>query len=318
VGPEQERPHRRLAGLGAGLRPDGLQPGVVTDANADGVRERRPARVNGWAVTVIPGLAFLVVFFLIPLVGMIWRSFSDPGPENYRIFVDNSLYVRVLWRTLRMSFTVTLVTLAMGYPYAYVMLRSGFKATAVLSALVFIPFWTSILVRTYAWTVLLQDSGIINNVLQRIGLIDAPLALMRNELGVTIGMVQILLPFMVFPIYAVMLRIGPDLVPAAESLGARPSRAWLKVFWPLSLPGVFAGFLLVFVLSIGFYITPALLGSPSNTMFSVLVVDMVNNQLRFGVGAAMGVVLLVVTLVVVWLGTRVVRLGDVLGVEIGQ
>lgn len=288
---------------------------------AGGARTVRPARpkiINGWAVTIIPGLAFLVVFLLIPLGGMIVRSFTDPGPGNYKIFVDNSLYARVLWTTLRTSAVVTFATLLLGYPYAYLMLRSGFKMTAVLGGLVLLPFWTSILVRTYAWTVLLQDTGVINTTLLRLNLIHSPLTLMRNDLGVTIGMTHILLPYMVFPIYAVMLRIDSDLVPAAESLGARPSRAFVKVFWPLSLPGVFAGSLLVFILSIGFYITPALLGSPSNTMYSVLVADMVNRQLRFGVGSAMGVVLLVVTLVLVWVGTRVVRLGDVLGVEIGQ
>jgi putative spermidine/putrescine transport system permease protein len=282
------------------------------------VHPARPKVFNGWAVTIVPGLVFLVAFLLIPLGGMIVRSFTDPGPENYRIFVDNALYVRVLWTTLRTSAIVTVATLLLGYPYAYLMLRSGFKMTVVLGALVLVPFWTSILVRTYAWTVLLQDSGVINTTLERLGLIDSALTLMRNDLGVTIGMTHILLPYMVFPIYAVMLRIDPDVVPAALSLGARPWRAFVRVFWPLSLPGVFAGSLLVFILSIGFYITPALLGSPSNTMYSVLVADMINRQLRFGVGSSMGVVLLVVTLVLVWAGTRVVRLGDVLGVEIGQ
>jgi putative spermidine/putrescine transport system permease protein len=267
---------------------------------------------------MVPGLAFLTAFFLIPLGWMVVRSFNDPGPENYRIFVDNSLYLHVMWTTLRTSGIVTVTTLLLGYPYAYMMLRGSLRMTTILGALVLVPFWSSILVRTYAWTVLLQDSGVVNSVLQRLHLIETPLTLMRSDMGVTIGMTHILLPYMVFPIYAVMLRIDPDLVPAAESLGARPARAFVRVFWPLSLPGVFAGSLLVFVLAIGFYITPALLGSPSNTMYSVLVVDMVNKQLKFGVGSAMAVVLLLVTLALVWVGTRVVRLGDVLGVEIGQ
>ena len=294
---------------------------LVADIATGGAAPIRPARrkmFNGWAVTMVPGLAFLTAFFLIPLGWMVVRSFNDPGPENYRIFVDNSLYLHVMWTTLRTSGIVTVTTLLLGYPYAYMMLRGGLRMTTILGALVLVPFWSSILVRTYAWTVLLQDSGVVNSVLQRLHLIEAPLTLMRSDMGVTIGMSHILLPYMVFPIYAVMLRIDPDLVPAAESLGARPARAFVRVFWPLSLPGVFAGSLLVFVLAIGFYITPAVLGSPSNTMYSVLVVDMVNKQLKFGVGSAMAVVLLVVTLALVWVGTRVVRLGDVLGVEIGQ
>jgi putative spermidine/putrescine transport system permease protein len=306
--------------LGPAVAQPAPQPASGSEGKAGGARTARPARLrfNAWAVTIVPGLAFLTAFFLIPLGGMIYRSFTDPGPETYRIFVENELYVRVLWTTLRTSAIVTVSTLLLAYPYAYVMLRSGFRMTAVLGGLVLLPFWSSILVRTYAWTVLLQDSGVINSALRRLGLIDEALSLMRNDLGVTIGMSHILLPFMVFPIYAVMTRIDPDLVPAAESLGARPWRAFVKVFWPLSLPGVFAGSLLVFVLSIGFYITPALLGSPANTMYSVLVVDMVSRQLQFGVGSAMGVVLLLVTLGLLWIGTRVVRLGDVLGVEIGQ
>ncbi|MGZ5367490.1 MAG: ABC transporter permease [Aeromicrobium sp.] len=285
-----------------------------------GARAARPSgfKVNAWAVTIVPGMAFLTVFFLIPLGGMIVKSFTDPGPENYRMFVDNALYARVLLTTLRTAALVTLTSLVLGYPYAYLMQRVGFKMTAVLGGLVLLPFWSSILVRTYAWTVLLQDSGVINSVLRRAGLIEESLSLMRNDLGVTIGMSHILLPFMVFPIYAVMMRIDRDLVPAAESLGARPLRAFVKVFWPLSLPGVFAGSLIVFVLSLGFYITPALLGSPSNTMYSVLVVDMVSRQLEFGKGSAMGVVLLLVTLSLLWIGTRVVRLGDVLGYDMSE
>jgi putative spermidine/putrescine transport system permease protein len=176
-----------------------------------------------------------------------------------------------------------------------------------------LPFWSSILVRTYAWTVLLQDTGVINSALKSLGLITESLPLMRNTLGVTIGMTQILLPFLVFPVYAVMQRIDPDLMPAAEGLGARPARAFWRAFFPLTLPGVASGCLLVFVLSLGFYITPALLGSPSNTMYSVLVADMVNVQLRFGVASALSVILLVVTLILLWVGTRVVRLGDILG-----
>jgi putative spermidine/putrescine transport system permease protein len=306
--------------MGPGLSQVTAEPEAKTSGTggAQLIRPARPRSFNGWAVTMVPGLAFLTAFFLIPLGGMVVRSFTDPGPENYKIFVENSLYLHVMYTTLRMSAIVTVTTLLLGYPYAYLMLRGGFRMTTVLGALVLVPFWSSILVRTYAWTVLLQDSGIINSALQRLHLIEAPLTLVRNDMGVTIGMTHILLPYMVFPIYAVMLRIDPDLMPAAESLGARPARAFVRVFWPLSLPGVFAGSLLVFVLAIGFYITPAVLGSPSNTMYSVLVVDMVNRQLKFGVGSAMAVVLLLVTLVLVWVGTRVVRLGDVLGVEIGQ
>lgn len=266
-----------------------------------------------WAWLAVPGLLFLVVFFLVPLARMGARSFTDPSPENYRVFLDSPVYVRVLWTTLRTSLIVTAVCLLIGYPYAYVMHHAGPKTRAALTVLVLVPFWSSLLVRTYAWTVLLQDSGIINSVLRDLGLIREPIQLMRNTLGVTIGMSHILLPFMVLPIWATMRRIDPDLVPAAESLGASPRAAFRKVFLPLSIPGVFAGCLLVFVLALGFYITPALLGSPQNAMFSELIVNMVSERLRFGVGSALAMTLLAVTLLLLGIGSRFVRLGEAIG-----
>ncbi len=269
--------------------------------------------VNRWALLVLPGLVFLGVFFGYPLVRMGIRSFTDPSPANYKIFVDTPVYARTLARTFQTAFIVTAICLLLGYPYAYVMNQVKPRMAAVLGFLVLLPFWLSLLVRTYAWTVWLQDTGVINTVLKDMGLIDQPLALMRNTLGVTIGMTHILLPFMVLPIYAVMRRIDPELTPAAASLGAPPFAAFRKVFLPLSLPGVFAGGLLVFVLSLGFYITPALLGSPSNQMISELIVDQVNEQLQFGIGSAIAMVLLGVTLVVLWAGTRFVRFQDVMG-----
>ncbi len=280
-------------------------------------KERRAGPWRGpldaWAWLAVPGFLFLAAFFLVPLVRMGIRSVNDPSPANYRIFLESPVYVRVLWTTLRTSLIVTVVCLLIGYPYAYVLHHAGPRTRAILTALVLVPFWSSLLVRTYAWTVLLQDSGVINSVLRDLGLIETPLKLMRNTLGVTIGMSHILLPFMVLPIWATMRRIDPDLVPAAEGLGAPPRAAFRKVFLPLSLPGVFAGCLLVFVLALGFYITPALLGSPQNAMFSELIVNMVSERLRFGVGSALAMTLLAVTLLLLGIGSRFVRLGEALG-----
>jgi putative spermidine/putrescine transport system permease protein len=269
--------------------------------------------VNRWALLCVPGVAFLLVFFGYPLLQMAIRSFNDPSPANYKIFVDSPVYARTLETTFKTAFIVTAACLLLGYPYAYVMNRAGPRAAAVLGFLVLMPFWLSLLVRTYAWTVWLQDTGVINTVLQDIGIINRPLGLIRNTLGVTIGMTHILLPFMVLPLYAVMRRIDPELSPAAASLGASPFAAFRKVFLPLSLPGVFAGALLVFVLSLGFYITPALLGSPQNAMISELIVNQVSEQLQFGIGAALAMLLLALTLVVLFLGTRFVRFGAVTG-----
>jgi putative spermidine/putrescine transport system permease protein len=264
-------------------------------------------------VLIIPALLFLGAFFGVPLIRMAITSLTEPSPANYLVFTESPLYLRVLGTTFRTAFIVTIICLLLGYPYAYAMHHAGPRLAALLTVAVLFPFWSSLLVRTYAWTVLLQDSGVINSVLRDLGLIGQPLALMRNSLGVTIGMSQILLPFMILPIYAVMRRIDPDLTPAASSLGARPFTAFRRVFLPLSLPGVLVGSLLVFVLALGFYITPALLGSPRDAMLSELIVNQVSQQLDFGVGAALAMVLLVLTLGLLWAASRQVRIGEALG-----
>ncbi|MFL5755111.1 MAG: ABC transporter permease, partial [Chloroflexota bacterium] len=160
---------------------------------------------------------------------------------------------------------------------------------------------------------LLQDSGVINSFLRSIRVISGPLPLIRSAIGVTIGMSYVLLPFMVLPIYAVMQRIEPDLGRAAAGLGASPFRSFRRVFLPLSLPGVVAGCLLVFVLSLGFYITPALLGSPRDAMLSEVIVERVSQQLDFPQGSALAMILLGLTLVLLALASRVVRVGDAFG-----
>jgi putative spermidine/putrescine transport system permease protein len=270
---------------------------------------------DSWALLALPGLVFLLVFFGYPLLELVLVSLREPGPENYLVFGDSPVYARVLVTTFRTAALVTVICLVLGYPYAYMMHRSGRRAAAVLAALVLLPFWSSLLVRTYAWVVLLQDSGVINGLLTSLGLIGRPLPLIRNSFGVTVGMSQILLPFMVLPLWAAMRRIDWDLTRAAAGLGAGPFTAFRRVFLPLSLPGVYAGSLLVFVLALGFYITPAVLGSPRDALLSELVVNQVTRQLQFGVGSALGVVLLLCTLVVLAVGSRFARVGAAVGHE---
>jgi putative spermidine/putrescine transport system permease protein len=191
------------------------------------------------------------------------------------------------------------------------MYRSRRWVAQLLMGVVLLPFFTSLLVRTYAWTVWLQETGIVNRALLDSGLIDSPIPLMRNTFGVTIGMTHALLPFMVFPLYAAMRRVPPNLMPAAMSLGAPKRLAFRTVFVPLTTSGIVSGSLIVFVMSLGYYVTPALLGSPDNAMLSEHVVDQIEEQLAFGLGSALGIVLLVCTLVVLLLGTRVVKFRDV-------
>jgi putative spermidine/putrescine transport system permease protein len=217
--------------------------------------------------------------------------------------------------TLRVAVTVTLACLLLGYPWAYLMHHAGPGLRWVLGGMVILPFWSSLLVRTYAWSVLLRPSGVINYVLLQLGAIGEPLALMGNTLGVVLGMTQILLPFMVLPLFAVMSRMDPDLVPAAGGLGARPLTAFFRVFLPLTLPGIAAGAVLVFVVALGFYITPTVLGSSRSPMFSQHIVNQTSVLLEFGMASALAVILLVVTVILIFVGSRFASLGEALGFE---
>lgn len=202
-----------------------------------------------------------------------------------------------------------------GYVYAYFVHVAPSWLRGVLLFAVLMPFWSSLLVRSYAWTVILRDSGIVNSLLEDLGVVDEPLSLIRTDTAVTIGMTHVLLPFMVFPTYLAMRRIDADLGYAARNLGAGAFTSFRRVFLPMSLAGAASGAMLVFVLALGYYITPALLGGPSNEMLGQLIVDQVSKQLDWGLGGAMAIVLTAVTAIVVTAGTRLVRVQDVFSAE---
>ncbi len=252
---------------------------------------------DGWGVLVLPLVAFLVLVLVVPLGIVLARSFTDPvlGLGNYEAFFGSRVYLDVLTNTFVTAISVTLICLAIGYPYAYLMtIAPPFWRTTLL-VLVLVPFWTSLLVRSFALLLLLRDTGAVNETLMSWGLIDAPIPMVRNFTGVLIGMVQVLLPFMVLPLYATMRGLDRRLLQAAESLGARPAFAFWRIFVPLSIPGIAAGGLLVFIQSLGFYITPALLGGPSDVMLGELIVQQVSTVLRWGFAAALATVLLLTT-----------------------
>jgi putative spermidine/putrescine transport system permease protein len=276
---------------------------------------RNPA-ANRWSVLVVPAALFLLVFFLAPLVLMSLRSVTDPagaGLSNYEKFFAQEAYLRVLTNTFWIAALSTVTCLVVGYPFAYLMTIVPGRLAGVLLIAVLLPFWSSLLVRTFAWQVILRDTGIVNRFLLDTGLISEPLTLIRTTAGVIIGMSHILLPFMVLPIYAVMRRIDPEYGRAAANLGAPPASAFLRVFVPLSLPGVVAGCLLVFVLALGFYITPALLGGLRDQMISQLIVQQVQQRLDWGFATAMSIVLMVIALLILFVASRAIRLGDVFG-----
>jgi putative spermidine/putrescine transport system permease protein len=271
--------------------------------------------VDGWGLLLVPGVVFLGLAFGVPLAGIVWRSLTDPSPVTYLEVFQTRAFVVSMGYTFQLALIVTLACLILGYPWAYLMHSASPRLRWVLAGIVILPFWSSLLVRTYAWSVLLRPSGVINFVLHQLGLVQQPLQLMGNTLGVAIGMTQIMLPFMVLPLFAVMSRMDPDLVPAAEGLGAPPLVAFARVFLPLTLPGIAAGSILVFVVALGFYITPTVLGSARSPMLSQHIVNQMSVLLDFGLASALAVVLLVATIVLIGIGSRFAALGEALGFD---
>ncbi|HEX6141892.1 MAG TPA: ABC transporter permease [Geminicoccaceae bacterium] len=220
-----------------------------------------------------------------------------PDGEIVQVPAGRAIYVDIFARTFWIGFVVCALCLALGYPLAYKLANLPPRISNLLMILVLLPFWTSLLVRTGAWVVLLQREGLINHTLEALRLIDAPLQLVYNRFGVYVAMTHILLPFMVLPLYSVMRGIRPEYVRAAISLGARPMTAFRRVYLPQTVPGVAAGCLLVFILAIGYYITPALVGGPNDQMASYFVAFYTNQTVNWGMAAALGTVLLVATLI---------------------
>ncbi|MGC9371618.1 MAG: ABC transporter permease subunit, partial [Paracoccaceae bacterium] len=234
----------------------------------------------------------------LPLGRLFMVSLEAPDFSlvNYVSFFNEGAYVRVLVQTVRVSVTVTLICIALGYPTAYVLARSRGKAQRLLILLVVIPYLTSFLVRTYAWIVLLNRRGVINSLLMETGVIDRPLDIIYNQFSVHVGLVHVMLPFMILPLYSVMKGIDLRLVQAAQAFGAGPLRAHLRAFLPLAMPGVRSGGLLVFLLCLGFFITPALLGGLRDVMLASFIEAQVSQLVQWGVAAAASFILLGVTL----------------------
>ena len=253
-----------------------------------------------------PLVLYLLVFYAYPVLLMLQRSVYKGGwtLDVFSELLRDGVFWRVMQITATISLIVTIACLLLAYPVALFLARRSKSVANLLIILVLIPFWTSILVRTYAWMVLLERHGIINDFLIASGLIERPLQLLNTRFAVCVAMVHVLLPFMVLPIYSTLKGLDWRLIRAAEGLGARPFAVFRQVLLPLSLPGISAGCILVFTLAIGFYITPALVGGPGDLMISILIANQVN-ILDWPQAAAMAVVLLVVVLAIFAGFTRV-------------
>ncbi|MFK4380885.1 ABC transporter permease subunit [Bradyrhizobium sp. USDA 223] len=248
----------------------------------------------------VPALGILLVVFGMPIALLFLKSVNAPALSlaNYQAFVGHTANLRVLFQTIEVSVVATTFCLVIGYPTAYLIAAAPKRVRLTLTALVIIPYLTSLLVRTYAWIVILGDRGLINNLLLDLRLISSPLPLIYNRLAVYVGMVHIMLPVMVLPLASVMLGIDKSLLPAARSMGARPFAAFWRVFFPLSLPGVRSGSLLVFVLCLGFYITPASLGGLRDAMLSTFIAAQVSSSFNMARTAASAFILLGIAAVV--------------------
>jgi len=225
---------------------------------------------------------------------------------------DRQVYVGLFWRTIRLSFTITFLTIVLGYPIAYLLSTVKTKTSNMLIILVLLPFWTSLLVRTSSWIALLQKEGVINDILVGIGILsdDGRLAMIHNETGTIIAMTHILLPFMVLPLFSVMKTIPPSWVRAARSMGATPFTAFRRVYLPNTIAGIGAGGILVFILAIGYYITPALVGGTKGTLISNFIAYHISTSLNWGLAAALGAILLALVLVLYILYDKVVGISN--------
>jgi ABC-type spermidine/putrescine transport system permease subunit I len=264
----------------------------------------------------LPYLLMVTALIVIPVGWLFYLSFigrdGSLSFENYERMMKSKAYIRIFLTTFKISILTTIICAAIGYPLAYFMSQLSRKWANICMIGVLIPFWTSLLVRTYAWLVLLQKKGLLNNMAIEMGLISEPIKIVHNTTGTLIGMVHIMLPFLILPLYANMRAIDKDALKAASSLGATPTRAFWTVFFPLSLPGLLAGLLIVFVLCLGFYVTPAILGGGRVIMAAMKISSNIELYFSWGAASALGVVLLVVTGIILFIASKLVSM-DQLG-----
>ncbi len=281
------------------------------------IRKTRSRRPLTTALLLLPAALFLLVWFVAPLGELLRLSVSDPRGTlaAYRELVTGDVYRRVFANTLLVAMVVTGVSILLGYPIAYVLTRLRGNRLHLAFWCVLFPFWVSVLVRTFSWMLLLERNGPVNLALQALGLIGAPLPLLFNNTAVYIGMTHVMLPYAVLPIYAALVRIDQRLLLASDGLGASPWRTFRRVYLPLGMPGVGAAAALVFLLSLGFFITPALLGGISNITLAMLIEHLVNERLVWSLAAAASFLLLGLTLALLFLAARLVPIGQAVSVR---
>jgi ABC-type spermidine/putrescine transport system permease subunit I len=290
---------------------------TALDMNEQGLRsDERMERLKLFGLS-LPAVLLILVILLIPVGWLFYVSFIGAdgqfSMENYERMIERKSYGRIFRTTFKVSLLTTGLCILIGYPLAYFMSQLPNKIANLCLITVLLPFWTSLLVRTYAWLVLLQKRGLINDWGISLGLWDEPLKMVHNMSGTLIGMVHIMLPFLILPVYGAMKSMDRDFLKAASNLGASPVKAFWTVFFPLSSPGLFAGSLIVFVLCLGFYVTPAVLGGGKVIMVSMKIASNIELFVNWGAASAMGVILLLLTVAVLWFASRFLKLEQMVG-----
>lgn len=280
-------------------------PGQGPPPEVLGARRHRDSALYG--ALILPGLLLVLFVIAYPLVLSIYQSIFkiEQGQEAYAWFADNGVYVTIMRRTLTTAMLNAAICLLLGYPYAYLIVVVGPRLRTLLTLLILVPFWVSGLVRIFAWVILLQTGGPIAKMFPFLG----QQGLLHTQTAVQIGLAQVLLPFLILPLYNSLRTIDQRLMLAAESLGARRSVAFFRVFVPLSMPGIYAGTMLVFMLTLGFYVLPQILGSPSTSMIGSVIYTQTSTLTNVGRAGALSLVMLICAVAIVvafWALTRLI------------
>lgn len=289
----------------------------MTALTLNAAASARARRLDPYVALILPLALMLAALYAYPLFKVLWISVSDPsfGLGNYEKLFTTVGIQRMLWTTLKLCLITTAIAMGLGYLVAYALIHVGERQRTWMWLFILIPFWVSVLARTFSWLILLHDNGIVNDALRAWGMTTEPIPLVRNQFGVVVGMVHYMVPYAVLPLYAAMRAIDQRTVAAARGLGARPFEAFLRVFLPLSLPGIIAAGVLVFILTLGFFVTPAILGGGKTLMIAEYVSVQILQTVRWGIGSMLAVVLVVWVFVSLGVVSRFVDLRLMFGAK---
>lgn len=262
---------------------------------------------------LVPGVALMIAVFIRPILLIVQDSFTDPafGIENYRMLAGDPLYRKVMWNSVSSALQATLFCILIGYPAAYAIYKAAPKWRQAMLIILLFSFAVGTIPRAFSWLVILGDKGLINTLLFWLTGNETPLHLLYNQFGVVVGMVHVMLPYIILILLGSMMRVGTSLVPAARTLGARPLRAFFEIFLPLTMPGVVAGAMLVFVYSLGFYLVPAVLGGASQTTVVMQIESLALRSGLWGLGASLSTIVIIVSIIGASVYVKMTGLSDI-------